>query len=125
MVVGLGETSRFIVDSYHYTNHRATDELCRTYCNPAPLNGSAPNLVVTATSNDGNSYQKNAFNTQACEQLNAWLGGFESILKRMTPANFNWLLHAMLSYHTVQVLEKQANSQDDSESSDTESDDDS
>ena len=44
---------------------------------------------------------------QACEQLNAWLGGFESILKRMTPSNFNWFLHAMLFYHTKLVIKKQ------------------
>ncbi|KAF8341700.1 hypothetical protein F5887DRAFT_1062457 [Amanita rubescens] len=114
-------TSRFIVDSYHYTNHRATDELCRKFCNPAPLNGSAPNLVITDTSRDGNSYQKSAFNTQACEQLNAWLGGFDSILKRMTPANFDWLLHTMLSYHTVQVLQRQADLQDDDDNDSSES----
>lgn len=42
-----------------------------------------------------------------CEQLNAWIGGFESILKRMTPANFDWLLHVMLVYHTQFVLKKQ------------------
>lgn len=53
------------------------------------------------------SYYKRAFNTQACEQLNAWLGGYEQILKRMTPGNFNWLLHTMLTYHTTQVIEKQ------------------
>ena len=39
-------TSHFIVDTYHYTNHKASDILCRTYCNPAPTDGSAPNLVV-------------------------------------------------------------------------------
>jgi hypothetical protein len=44
---------------------------------------------------------------QACEQLNSWLGGFESILKRMVPTNFNWFLHAMLFYHTRYVFEKQ------------------
>ena len=43
---------------------------------------------------------KRAFNTQACEQLNAWLAGFESILKRMVPGNFDWFLHVMLYYHT-------------------------
>ncbi|EDR13461.1 uncharacterized protein LACBIDRAFT_322419 [Laccaria bicolor S238N-H82] len=37
---------------------------------------------------------------QVCEQLNAWLGGYQSILKRMTPGNFNWFLHTMLFYHT-------------------------
>ena len=44
---------------------------------------------------------------QACEQLNAWLGGFDSILKRITPGNFNWFLHSMLFYHAQYVLEKQ------------------
>lgn len=39
--------------------------------------------------------------------MNAWLGGFESILKRMTPSNFDWFLHAMLFYHTRHVIEKQ------------------
>ncbi|KAF8809321.1 hypothetical protein BYT27DRAFT_7094759, partial [Phlegmacium glaucopus] len=103
------QTTRFIVDSYHYQNHRKTDTLCRTWCNPAPTDGSAPNLVITATASDGTTYQKRAFNTQACEQLNAWLGGFESILKRMTPSNFNWFIHAMLFYHTRNVIKRQIN----------------
>ncbi|KAF8799784.1 hypothetical protein BYT27DRAFT_7119937, partial [Phlegmacium glaucopus] len=52
----------------------------------------------------GQPYAKQAFNTQVCEQLNAWLGGFESILKCMTPGNFNWFLHVMLFYHTQCVI---------------------
>jgi hypothetical protein len=101
------ETSRFIVDAYHYINHRVSDQLCRTWCNPAPLNGSAPNLVIAERNAQGQLYYKRAFNTQACEQLNAWLGGFESILKRMTSGNFNWFLHTMFFYHSMQVLKKQ------------------
>ena len=58
------ETTRFIVDSYHYQNHRKTDTLCQTWCNPAPTDGSAPNLVITAQGSDGKLYQKRAFNTQ-------------------------------------------------------------
>ncbi|KAF8218430.1 hypothetical protein L208DRAFT_1218188, partial [Tricholoma matsutake] len=50
-------------------------------CNPAPLNGSAPNLVVVAHDKQDHPYYKCAFNTQACEQLNAWLGGPESMSK--------------------------------------------
>ena len=38
--------------------------------------------------------------------MNSWLGGFQSILKRMTPGNFDWFLHAMLYYHTKHVLKK-------------------
>jgi hypothetical protein len=57
-------TTRFIVDTYHYTNHRTTDELCRKWCNPAPHDGSAPNLVIVAQDATGTSYLKRAFNTQ-------------------------------------------------------------
>jgi hypothetical protein len=89
------------------------------------LNGSAPNLVVVAHNRQGQPYYKRAFNTQACEQLNAWLGGFESILKRMTVGNFNWFLHTMLFYHTRFVLERQSRKAEDEDDSDSSSDDDS
>jgi hypothetical protein len=58
-------TTCFIVDSYHYINHRVQDYLCRTWCNPAPLNGSAPNLVIVEKDNNGVEHYKRAFNTQA------------------------------------------------------------
>lgn len=58
------KTTRFIVDSYHYTNHCTTDELCQKWCNPAPQDGSAPNLIVVAQDATGTSYHKRAFNTQ-------------------------------------------------------------
>ena len=85
-------------------------------------------MVITATASDGSTYQKRAFNTQACEQLNAWLGGFESILKRMTPPNFNWFIHVMLFYHSRSVIKQQVNkarkreakTEDDNEDSETE-----
>lgn len=118
-------TSRFIVDSYHYINHRTTDYLCRTWCNPAPLNGSAPNLVVLAHDKRNQPYLKRAFNTQACEQLNAWLGGFESIIKRMTTGNFNWFLHTMLFYHTMFVIRKQKRRAERMNNSNSDSDSDS
>ena len=63
-------TSRFIVDSYHYRNHSDNDTLYRKWCNPAPMDGSAPNLVVPTVDKNGQACLKQAFNTQACEQLN-------------------------------------------------------
>ena len=45
-------------------NCEVTDELCRKWCNPAPTNGSAPNLVVVAYDKNGRPYYKRAFNTQ-------------------------------------------------------------
>ena len=118
------KSTRFIVDSYHHINHCTTDYLCRKWCNPAPLNGSAPNLVVVDTDRQGQQYYKQAFNAQACEQLNAWLGGFESILKRMTPSNFNWFLHVMLFYHTRLVIEKQRKKNSEIDEEDEEDDED-
>ena len=58
------QTSRFIVDSYHYINHRTSNYLCHKWCNPAPLNGSAPNLVIVENDANGNPHYKCAFNTQ-------------------------------------------------------------
>ncbi|KAH6866138.1 hypothetical protein BKA70DRAFT_1134626, partial [Coprinopsis sp. MPI-PUGE-AT-0042] len=100
-------TTRFIVDSYHHRNHSKTDELCQKWCNPAPDDGSAPNLVIKVKDNQGKEVAKRAFNTQICEQLNAWLAGYDSILKRMTVPNFKWFLHSMLFLQTKKVLVKQ------------------
>jgi hypothetical protein len=63
------KTSRFIVDSYHYINHRTTDFLCRKWCNPGPLDGSAPNLIKVAYDKNGQPYLQRAFNTQVCIYL--------------------------------------------------------
>jgi hypothetical protein len=100
-------TSRFIVDSYHYVDHCATDTLCCRWCDPAPTDCSAPNLVVMERVKRGNPYYKCAFNIQEYEQLNVWLGGLEGILRLMTPWNFNWFLHTMLFYNIREVIRKQ------------------
>ena len=55
---------RFIVDTYHYTNHRLLDGLCRKFCNPSPGDGSAPNLVIMEYDENGQLYGHRAFNTQ-------------------------------------------------------------
>ncbi|KAF8975051.1 hypothetical protein BDQ17DRAFT_1211008, partial [Cyathus striatus] len=62
-------TTKFIVDSYHYINHRTTDYTCHKWCNPAPLNGSAPNLVVVENDIYGRPHYKRAFNTQVSNKL--------------------------------------------------------
>ena len=42
------------------------DYLCHKWCNPGPLNGSAPNLVKVAQDKNGQPYLQQAFNTQVC-----------------------------------------------------------
>jgi hypothetical protein len=60
--------------------------------------------------------------------LNAWLGGFEFILKKLTAENFDWFLHSMLFIHTQQVIakqqEKQQKQQQGGQSDDDDDDDD-
>ena len=51
-------------DAYHYINHLKSDYLCRKWCNPGPLNGSAPNLIRIAQDKQGKDYLQRAFNTQ-------------------------------------------------------------
>ena len=118
------KTTRIIVDAFHYRHHSKDDALCHAWCNPAPTDGSSPNLVIPAVDKNGQACLKQAFNTQACEQLNAWLGGFESILKRMVPGNFDWFLHTMLFYHTRYVLKKQHKKRENEDNNGDESDDD-
>ena len=58
------KTTRVIVDAFHYKNHSKDDTLCRAWCNPAPTDGSAPNLVIPAVDKNGQPCFKKAFNTQ-------------------------------------------------------------
>ena len=96
--------------------------------------------MVTDGAN-GNSHYKCAFNTQvfsllkftnanihllffqACEWLNSWIGGFQSILNRMTPNNFKWYLHVLLFIHTQRVIKRQMAKVEDEEEDEGEDED--
>ena len=52
------------------------------------------------------------------------MGGYESILNRMTSDNFNWFLHSMLFYHTRHVIAKQEEKASRVNNSDSDSDSD-
>jgi len=94
--------------------------------------------VIVENDVNGDPHYKCAFNTQvcpplkftyanihlvlfqACEQLNSWIGGFQSILNWMTPNNFKWYLHALLFIHTQQVIKRQMDKVEDEEDEDDE-----
>lgn len=99
--------TRFIVDTYHYSNHKTTDTLCQTWCNPTPSPDIDPNLVIQVADSTGELQWKRVFNTQASEQLNAWLASYNPILKRMTIFNFCWYLHSILFIHSKRIIERQ------------------
>ena len=58
------KTTRIIVDVFHYKNYSENDSLCRAWCNLAPTDGSAPNLVIPAVDKNGQACFKQVFNTQ-------------------------------------------------------------
>ncbi|KAH6918845.1 hypothetical protein BKA70DRAFT_1416837 [Coprinopsis sp. MPI-PUGE-AT-0042] len=71
-------STRFIVDTCHHKNHSKDDAFCQEWCDPAPSDGSVPNLVILKRDAHGRGVWVRAFNTQACEQLNAWLASYDS-----------------------------------------------
>ncbi|KAJ7883331.1 hypothetical protein B0H13DRAFT_2235402 [Mycena leptocephala] len=99
------QTTKFIVDAWHYIGHRGTDILCRTRCNPAPTNGSQPDLILVAEDDNGILHQTRAFNTETAEQLNAWLNGFESQLQQMMDVNYDFFVHVLMMLYG-EVVEK-------------------
>ncbi|KAF7288632.1 hypothetical protein HMN09_01369100 [Mycena chlorophos] len=99
-------TTAFIVDAWHYIGHRANDLLCRTRCNPAPLDGSQPDLVLIEQDENGTTHKTRAFNTETAEQFNSWLNGFESQLQQMTDVNYDFCVHVLMLLYAERV-EKQ------------------
>ncbi|KAJ7223475.1 hypothetical protein GGX14DRAFT_311477, partial [Mycena pura] len=98
-------TTKCIVDAWHYigTGHKATDFMCRLWCNPAPKNGSQPDLILAATDANGVVHQTRAFNTETAEQLNSWLGGFEAQLRQMSAVNYDLFVHVLMMLYAERV----------------------
>jgi hypothetical protein len=94
--LGWLNTTRFIVDAWHYIHHQVSDTLCRTWCNPTPSDGSQPDLVIQQQTATGEIKTVRAYNTETAEQLNAWLSGFEAPLHQMTNSNFDFFIHVLL-----------------------------
>jgi hypothetical protein len=85
---------------------------------------------------NGDPHYKHAFNTRVCpplkvtyanihlvlsqayEQLNSWIGRFQSILNQMIPNNFEWYLHALLFIHTQRAIKRQMDKVKDEEDED-------
>ncbi|KAJ7668127.1 hypothetical protein B0H17DRAFT_950128 [Mycena rosella] len=89
-------TTKFIVDAWHYIGHRASDILCRTRCNHAPMDGSQQDLILTVEDENGVVHQTRAFNTETAEQLNSWLRGFEAALQQMSDVNYDFFVHVLM-----------------------------
>ena len=96
-------TTKFIVDAWHYIGHKATDVLCRLWCNPAPQDGSQPDLITVTTDDNGVKHVSRSWNTETAEQFNAWLNGFESQMRPMTDVNYDIFVHVLFLVYSEQV----------------------
>ncbi|KAJ6450131.1 hypothetical protein C8R47DRAFT_1204725 [Mycena vitilis] len=99
-------TTKFIVNAWHYIGHRASDILCRLWCNPAPVNGSQPDLIIPEEDGNGVVHQTRAFNTETAEQLNSWLNGFEAQLRQMSDVNYDFFVHVLMMIYAEKVTER-------------------
>ncbi|KIJ27735.1 hypothetical protein M422DRAFT_190612 [Sphaerobolus stellatus SS14] len=99
-------TTRFIVDAWHYINHRATDVLCCTWCNPHPNDGSQPDLVITTEGQDGIKHLSRAFNTETAEQFNSWMDGYDAQMRQMAKQTFAFYSHCTLLLYKEEVEER-------------------
>ncbi|KAJ7890067.1 hypothetical protein B0H14DRAFT_2336420, partial [Mycena olivaceomarginata] len=79
------------------------DILCRLWCNPAPTNGSQPDLILVAQDENGSTHQTRAFNTETAEQLNSWLSGFEPQLRQMSDVNYDFFVHVVMMIYAERV----------------------
>ncbi|GAA5923839.1 uncharacterized protein JCM15063_003783 [Sporobolomyces koalae] len=91
------KTSRLVVTGFHQQCHSTSDAVCQSFCNSAPLDGSAPDLVIPYVSKGSHlRVFERAFNTSAAEQLNSSLRGFTHLLQSMKADNFEFLLNCIL-----------------------------
>ncbi|KAJ7924632.1 hypothetical protein B0H13DRAFT_1601481 [Mycena leptocephala] len=81
----------------------AIDILFRLWCNPAPKNGSQPDLVLVEEDGNGICHQTRLFNTDTAEQLNSWLNGFESQLRQMSDVNYDFFVHVLMMIYVEKV----------------------
>ncbi|GAA5959082.1 hypothetical protein JCM10213_008671 [Rhodosporidiobolus nylandii] len=105
--------SRLIVTAFHRQSHPADDALCEEFCNPTPLDGRAPDLVVPFREKrkrrDGKKRERTferAFNTTAAEQLNSTLSRFAPLLSTMRADNFDFLVHVLLRHRREKAEER-------------------
>ncbi|KAK7033866.1 hypothetical protein R3P38DRAFT_2917807 [Favolaschia claudopus] len=100
--------TKLIVDAWHYIGHQASDILCRIWCNPAPANGSQPDLIIVQVDENGRTHKTRAFNTETAEQLNSWLTSYEAQLRQMSNVNYDFVVHVLMLLYKELVEKRMA-----------------
>ncbi|KAJ7136605.1 hypothetical protein C8R44DRAFT_828517 [Mycena epipterygia] len=78
------------------------------WCNPAPMNGSQPDLIFITVDDNGQTHTSQAFNTETAEWLNAWLNGYEAQLRQMSDVNYDFSVHDLMLLYKELVDKKVA-----------------
>ena len=75
------------VDVFHFkSKHKITDNYCNANCNPAQW-------PALRKGEEGMEWQ---FNSSAAEQVNAWFGGYQAIVREMQVDRYNFFLDEMI-----------------------------
>lgn len=83
------------VDPFHAkTKHRDDDDFCNQICNAARF----PDLLVNG---------KWCFNSSAAEMTNAWFRGFQSIVREMRAAYYDFFLDEMIKIRNHTIIHDQ------------------
>ena len=82
------------VDPFHAkTKHKESDMFCNQHCNAARF----PDLLL--------ENKKWRFNSSAAEMTNAWLGGFQAMVREMRPARYDFFLDEMILIRNRMIIE--------------------
>jgi len=83
------------VDVFHFkSKHSTAHEFCQKHCNPAMW----PELA----DEDGNWI----FNSSIAEQVNAWLGGYLSIVRDMLAHRYDFFLDEMIKRRNETIVDQ-------------------
>lgn len=84
------------VDVFHFkSKHKVEDITCGQYCNPY--------MWRELHNDDGKTWR---FNLSAAEQANAWIGGFQAIVREMHVDGYNFFLDEMIKRRNRITVEK-------------------
>lgn len=82
------------VDAFHAkTKHKDSDDFCNQHCNAAQW----PELF---------SQEGWVFNSSAAEMTNAWLGGFQAMVREMRAARYDFFLDEVVKWRNRLIVEE-------------------
>lgn len=88
---------KFLVDEFHWANHKDDDEYCQKHCNPK--------LQPKTRTKDG----KSRFNTSAAEMNNSWAALFLPLCRGMSAVRYDFFMHEMVLLKNEAVCESLRN----------------